>query len=139
MKSLIWVLVSQILFSCSLWGKATINDTCQSEYDTLAKKKVYTYVDRMPEYPGGNIEILKFITSNFKYPEQDDFQGSFQIEFVIDIDGKLIAARIKDKQSASLTKAEVQLLKVINKLPKWQAGKCFGKNVPVKMILPLRV
>jgi protein TonB len=110
---------------------------CPHEYDSLAKMIVYTYVDKEPEYPGGSPELMKFIAKNFHYPNQDDFQGSFQIQFVVDKQGSIIAARIKEKKQSNLTLAEKELLKVVYKMPKWNSGRCRGRVVPVKITLPV--
>jgi len=111
--------------------------SCPYEYDSLARMKVYTFVDKQPEYPGGSPALLNFIAKNFHYPEQDVFQASFQIQFVIDEHGSVLAARIKGKKQGELTLAEQELLKVIYKMPKWKIGKCEGRKVPVKISLPL--
>jgi len=110
---------------------------CPHEYDSLAKMIVYTYVDKEPEYPGGSPELMKFIAKNFHYPNQNDFQGSFQIQFVVNKQGSIIAARIKGKKQSDLTLAEKELLKVVCKMPKWKSGRCRDRLVPVKITLPV--
>lgn len=132
-------IVIQILSSCGSSSVTYNNANCQAIYDTLVKKQVYTFVDQMPEYPGGNAALIRFLLDNFKYPGQDTFQASFQLEFVIDNDGKLIGSRIRNKNETELSEAEKEILKVIDTTPKWQAGKCDGKYVPVKMSLPLKL
>jgi len=126
------------LNSCNILGQRWYRDNCPTEYDKVVKKKVYVFVDEMPSYPGGNEAITGFFIDNFKYPDQDQFQASFQLEFVIDNDGKLIGARISNKSSTELTEAEKEALRVLNLMPKWNPGKCIGKNVPVLMFLPLK-
>ena len=111
--------------------------SCPYEFDSLAMMNVFTYVDEMPEYPGGNSAMLKFIAKNFRYSDQENFQASFKVQFVVDMDGSIIAARIKDHDKDKLTLVEKELLKVIYKMPKWKPGKCFNKSVPVKVFLPL--
>ncbi|KAA2238838.1 hypothetical protein F0L74_21730 [Chitinophaga agrisoli] len=82
--------------------------------------------------------MAHFILANFVYPEQDVFQASFQLQFVIDVTGKLIAPGIQNKQPARYTNAEKELLRVLSIMPKWRPGECRGKKVPVKVMLPLR-
>lgn len=109
-------------------GNTKLN--CPYEFDSLAKMNVFTYVDEMPEYTGGNSAMLKFIVKNFRYPSQENFQASFKVQFVVDIDGSIIAARIKDRDKDELTLVEKELLKVVYKMPKWRPGSCFSKSVP---------
>ncbi|GAA3954609.1 hypothetical protein GO495_31440 [Chitinophaga oryziterrae] len=117
--------------------KKDMNLNCPYEFDSLAMMNVFTYVDEMPEYPGGNPAMLKFIAKNFRYPDKSDFQASFRIQFVVDIDGSIIAARVRGRNKNELTLVEKELLKVLCKMPKWKPGACLNKSVPVKINLPL--
>ena len=92
----------------------------------------------MPEYPGGREGILKYFSLNYKYPNQNDFQGSIDMEFVIDIDGNVTGARIKNKDKAEITLAEQKALEVLRNMPRWKPGRCNNIKVPVRMIIPLR-
>lgn len=139
--SLLSLIVSmQFLFNLSVNNNENSlkNDGCTTAYDTLSNETVYVYVDQMPEYPGGNQALMKYFLESFRYPEQEYFQASFIVEFVIDADGKLIAPRIKGKAESDLTEAEKGVIKVLMNAPKWKSGTCNGKNVPVKMFLPLK-
>jgi hypothetical protein len=129
------------LFICSfsLAGSAQIDERCNYNYDKKIKKRVYTFVDIWPTYPGGEVELVGFFFKNFKYPEQDELQTFFLMEFVVDIDGKIIVARIKDKKKKNYTKADKEALKVLMMMPNWIPGKCGGKGVPVLTIFPLRI
>lgn len=110
---------------------------CQCEYDSLRKRDVYTVVDVPPEYSGGEIELMKCIVKHFHYPDQDIFQASFRVEFIVDERGVVSGAGIKGKDMRELTPAKKALLKVVSKMPGWKAGKCNGKTVPVKVTMPL--
>jgi len=104
----------------------------------LLKKNIYTLVDKMPEYSGGNVALQRYIVENFVYPQQDYFQASFQVEFIIENDGAPINVRIRNKQEKELTEAEKEIISVIRKMPKWQPGECKGKVIPVRMFLPIK-
>lgn len=113
---------------------------CPWEDDSILHKKVYTKVDSMPEFNGGNIAVLKYFKANYKIPNNtDDFQASFKFEFVIDVDGSVIGERIKGKSREQLTELEKEALNVLRNMPKWRIGKCKGHAVPVKMVLPLKL
>ena len=34
--------------------------------------KVYTAVEQMPQFPGGDSKLMKYISENIKYPETDE-------------------------------------------------------------------
>jgi hypothetical protein len=69
--------------------------------------------------------------------DQENFQASFKVQFVVDMDGSVIAARIKDRNKNELTLVEEELLKAVYKMPKWKPGACLNKSVPVRINLPL--
>ena len=129
-----------MVLACASRGKSLSTDVnCALEYDTLSNQYVYLYVDKMPEYLGGDKELLHFFAENFKYPKQEQFQATFLIEFIIGKEGKLVAPRIKGKDSSELSEAEKEVLKVLKKIPMWNAGSCNNKRVPVKMVFPLKL
>lgn len=147
MRTLLFFSLIQLFCCCGVSEMKTIhtqsdtshtNNTCQSQYDSIVKKDVYVFVDEMPIYPGGESALLKFFATNYKQPEQEYFQGTFLLEFVIDNDGQLISPRIKNKTSAELTKAEKEALRVLETMPKWAPGKCNGVSIPVLMFLPIK-
>lgn len=116
-----------------------VNVNCESTYDSLTNKIVYSEVDEMPEYPNGNGFIGSFFLKNFNYPAQDFYQASFQLEFIVDINGNVIGQRIRNKSMKDLTNAEREALRVLSIMPKWKPGKCNGRVVPVRTFLPLRL
>jgi hypothetical protein len=128
-----------ILSNIACKSHSYLNSNCPSIYDPLLKMKVFTFVDQMPKFKGGDNELFKYIAENFKYPKQSFIQSRFILEFVIDINGKLIKTSIKDKKEKDLTKAEKEIIKVFNSSPKWIPGKCKGKIVPVKIVTPLNL
>lgn len=120
------------------YGSAEVRP-CPHQFDTLAGMNVFTQVGHMPEYPGGEAALAKFLIKNFSYPEQEQLQFTFFCRFVIDITGKVIAAGILNKPPAEWSPAELALVNAINKMPKWKPGSCAGKVVPVLFVLPIRL
>jgi periplasmic protein TonB len=119
-------------------NKTNLKVNCPYEFDSLAKMNVFTYVDKMPEYKGGQAALLRFIAKNFQYPNHGQFQASFQVQFVVNTNGAVIAPRIKNKKRNEITVVESELLKLVLKMPKWNPGACFDKTVPVMVILPVQ-
>lgn len=111
---------------------------CTKQYDPFLRKEVYAYVDKEPQYPGGMNAFTLYIAKNFTYPDKDDPQSTFLVEFIINTEGKIIVTRINKKQKADMTNAEKALLKILEKTPKWKPGECSGKKVPVWIAMPLR-
>ncbi len=111
---------------------------CVATYDSVSQQAIYIFVEQMPQYPGGQLALMKYLNNHFKHPKQDYFQASFMVEFVVDAKGKVVAPRIKGKSEEKLTKAETKLLEVFKKMPTWIPGKCNQQNVATKMFLPLK-
>lgn len=100
---------------------------------------VFTIVEVMPEYPGGNVALANTINKELTYPVKDDSNEIYNtiiIEFVVNSSGKAINAKLVKPQSKELEK---QLKEFINKMPLWKAGKQNNKNVAVKLVLPVKI
>ncbi|TWF41700.1 hypothetical protein FHW36_103504 [Chitinophaga polysaccharea] len=113
--------------------------TCPHQFDTLAGMNVFTQIDHMPEFPGGESALMRFLVRNFRNSEQDQFQATFFCRFVIDRTGKVIAVGILNKSPSEWSPAERALVNAVNKMPKWKPGSCAGKLVPLLFVLPLRL
>jgi len=98
---------------------------------------IFVKVDLMPEFPGGIKNITKYIARNVKYPEEahnNSIQGRVFVNFVVDIDGKVIGTHIIRQVHPLLDK---EAIRVVSEMPKWRAGKLDGKPVRVKYTLPI--
>ncbi len=94
--------------------------------------------DEMPKFPGGEIELVKYIAKNFKYPSITDnlSKTKIYIEFIIDKNGAVKNAKILKGIHPELDK---EALRVINSMPKWSPGKQAEKPVDVKMVYPIQL
>ncbi len=129
MKKLI-LSVLFIFFSC-------IAQQSIAQTSTVDDNTVYTRVDKMPEFPGGQVALVKFLSKNIKYPEKfkkEKINGRVFVSFVIDKTGKVIKAKI-EKSLNELCDAEA--LRVINKMPDWIPGEKNGEKVAVQFGLPV--
>ena len=129
-----------MLWSCNTQHR--INGTtpsCIQEYDSILQRRVYTNVDRMPEFEKGEVALLRFFKANFRYPEERDFfQGSINLVFMIDANGRVTDGHIYKKSKAELTLVDKEALRVLSSMPNWKAGSCEGRKVPVRMFWPIR-
>jgi TonB family protein len=91
----------------------------------------------MPEFPGGETALKKFIEHSMKYPEiakENGIQGTVYVKFTIDKTGKVVHPEIVKEVDPSLDK---EALRVANTLPKWKPGKQRGKAVNVVYTIPV--
>lgn len=65
--------------------------------DEAPDNRVYTTVEEMPQFPGGEQALMKYLASNTKYPTEAkncDCQGTVFITFVITEDGSVVDAKV---------------------------------------------
>lgn len=89
----------------------------------------------MPEYPGGNDSLLKFINYNLKNPLEETVQGIVKVLFIVEKDGSLTNIKI----AKSLGEAyDNEAIRVVKLMPKWIPGKENGNPMSVKVLLPIK-
>jgi len=100
-------------------------------------EKVFFIVEDMPEFPGGEMALRQYIASSVKYPEdaiKKGVQGKVYVTFVVAKDGSVASTSIARGVDPSL---DVEALRVVNSLPKWQPGKQRGQAVNVSYTVPI--
>ncbi|MCD7937041.1 MAG: energy transducer TonB, partial [Tannerellaceae bacterium] len=98
---------------------------------------IFTVVEEMPEFPGGDAEMLKFVSRNIRYPviaQENGIQGRVVCTFTVNQDGSVVDAEVLRGIDPSLDK---EALRVIGTMPKWKPGKQRGKAVRVRYTLPV--
>ncbi|MEY2829968.1 MAG: hypothetical protein RIQ33_1826 [Bacteroidota bacterium] len=98
---------------------------------------VFSFVEQMPEFVGGEKMLMKFISSNIKYPEQakiDGIEGRVIISFIVSETGKLTDFNILRDIGGGCGAEAVRVLKLS---PDWKPGKQNGKAVRTKMTIPI--
>jgi len=113
---------------------------CVSSFDSTLQVQLYTLADKEPEYIGGTSALLSFFLKNFCYPkDQEDFQGAIYITLIIDTDGKASNIGIYRKYDGdNLSLVDKEAIRVFKLMPSWTPGQCEGKNVPMKITIPIR-
>ena len=107
---------------------------------TLPQEKtdsIYSVVETMPDYPGGQKELLSFLSRNIKYPtkaEENKIQGRVVIQFVVNKDGSVSDAKVVRSVDPELDK---EALRVVNSMPQWKPGMQKGEAVSVKYTIPI--
>lgn len=113
---------------------------CQStSHSTPRYMEVYEcdYVDEQPQFPGGEVEMIKYINSMRRYPAEayyQNIQGRVLCSFVVNADGSLSHISVIRGVEPSLNREAVRL---ISRMPRWIAGKVANQAVPVHYILPI--
>jgi protein TonB len=98
---------------------------------------VYYGVEQMPQFPGGDEEMMKFIKDNLHYPPvavAAGIEGRLTIRFVVSRDGDVTDVKVIRGIDAACDKEAVRVVKL---MPKWIPGRQEGRNVPVFYTLPI--
>jgi TonB family protein len=100
-------------------------------------KKVLTVIDVMPQFPGGDSELLAFISKNVKYPAEaktKGLQGRVICAFTVNEDGSISDAEVLRGIDPLL---DAEALRIIGTMPKWTPGKEKGQAAAVRYTVPI--
>ncbi len=107
-------------------------DNTSSDVDS-----VYTIVDRIPVFKGRPSNTTRFINRHMIYPDdawRNGIEGVAIVSFVVSKDGSIVDPRIEKSLDPIL---DIEALRLVGLMDKWQAGKKNGKAVHTKMSLPI--
>ncbi len=102
------------------------------------EEKPFVTVEQMPTFPGGEVEMQKFIRDNLRYPvvaQEAGIQGRVTLRFVVSKTGAIENVTVVRGIDPSCDKEAVR---VVQSMPKWIPGKQNGLNVPVYFNLPIQ-
>ena len=99
---------------------------------------IFVVVETMPEFPGGQQALFKYLSENVKYPviaQENGIQGRVICQFVVNKDGSIVDIEVV--RSGGDPSLDKEAVRVIKSMPKWKPGKQRGKPVRVKFTLPV--
>ena len=99
---------------------------------------VFVVVEKMPEFPGGQQALFKYLSENVKYPviaQENGIQGRVICQFVVNRDGSIVDVEVV--RSGGDPSLDKEAIRVIKSMPKWKAGQQRGKPVRVKYTVPV--
>ena len=91
----------------------------------------------MPEFPGGEVALKKYIDAHIKYPAnaaKNNIQGRVIVQFVVNKDGSVGKVKVVQSVDKDLDKEAVR---VVKSLPKFTLGRQNGQAVSVWYTLPI--
>lgn len=114
-----------------------IADLKQVVTQAVEEEKVFDMVEQMPQFPGGQTELMKWIGEHLKYPtiaQENGVQGRVTCQFVVGKDGKVRDVTVLKTLDPYCDK---EAIRVIMAMPNWIPGKQNGKAVAVKYTVPI--
>ena len=105
--------------------------------DEEEETQIFTVVESMPGFPGGDGARMKYLASNIKYPtlaRESGIQGRVFVTFVVETDGRVTDVKILRGIGGG---CDEEAVRVIKNMPKWNPGKQRGKSVRVQFNMPI--
>lgn len=103
----------------------------------VEETKIFTVVEQMPMYPGGDGALMGYLRDNIHYPTvaaENGVQGRVVVGFVVERDGSITDVKILRGVDPSLDR---EAMRVVKNMPKWTPGKQNGSAVRVKYQVPV--
>ena len=97
----------------------------------------FQIVEQLPEFPGGMVEFMKWITKSLKYPPQaknSKIQGEVVVSFIVDKEGNVSSIKIAKSVNPLLDR---EVLRVMHAMPKWKPGLMHNKPCMTMMAIPI--
>jgi TonB family protein len=99
--------------------------------------ELITYVQQMPEFPGGQKELMKFLNENLAYPEEarkNGVEGKVISQFTVNADGSFSDIKILQRLGSG---CDEEVLRLITLMPTWTPALQNGKPVAVVYKMPV--
>lgn len=103
------------------------------------KSGVYSNVEYIPMFPGGDKGLQNYFDKNIQYPDDassEGVEGVVNVSFVVDENGKLTGLSTEGQKLGY--GLEEEALRVIKAMPAWTPGRLKGNNVKTRYTLPVR-
>ena len=106
--------------------------------EVIDEPEIFLIVEEMPGFPGGEAQLVKFLSENIKYPaiaRENGITGTVFVTFVVGPDGTVKDVKVLRGIGGG---CDEEAKRVVMAMPKWKAGKQRGKPVSVQYNLPIR-
>jgi protein TonB len=104
-----------------------------SDKDTAVMRTV----EQIPEFPGGIVQFMKWLTRNLRYPpqaQQQKIQGKVVVSFIVNKDGSISAPTIVKSVDPVL---DSEAMRVVRMMPRWKPGMEKGKPCRTMFAIPI--
>ena len=113
------------------------DEDVEIEIEEEDDEEFFMVVENMPEFPGGDLGLMKYIQKNVKYPaiaKEYNITGKVYVSFIVDKKGSVTNVKIVRGVDKNL---DAEAMRVVKSLPKYKPGKQRGKSVRVMFTIPI--
>lgn len=132
-----YALLIPVLSMMLILSSATMGTSAGPKSPSQHSGKVYTQVDQVPTFPGGQQKFGEFLGKNIKYPadmKAKHAEAKVFVSFIVEEDGALTNIKAVSKTADSFNKAAINAMSLS---PKWNPGVEKGKKVRVQFVVPI--
>jgi len=126
-----------MVFSASAQFQKPDPPQLKSSEQSTDPNRVYNVPEKLPSFPGGPDEFMKFLAQNIRYPAADrekNIMGKVIVQFVVERDGSLTDIKAIRSPSEEMTK---ETERVLGLSPKWLPGTQNGNAVRAQYTVPV--
>ena len=101
-------------------------------------EKVFTVVQKQPEFPGGIDSLMNFLRENLRYPQEartQGVEGTVYVSFIVETNGSVTNAAVIRGIEESV---DAEAKRVVQMFPKWTPGKQNNEAVRVRFVVPIK-
>lgn len=101
-------------------------------------EEIFSFVEVMPSFEGGDQELLRYLGDNLKYPKiaiDVNAERTVYLQFVVEADGNIAEVTVLRSVFEHL---DQEAIRVIKAMPKWLPGRQNGKSVRVLYTIPIK-
>ena len=113
------------------------DEDVEIEIEEEDDEEFFMVVENMPEFPGGDLGLMRYIQKNVKYPaiaKEYNITGKVYVSFIVDKKGSVTNVKIVRGVDKNL---DAEAMRVVKSLPKYKPGKQRGKSVRVMFTIPI--
>lgn len=113
-----------------------VNTNAMAQNKKAANDKVLEKAEMMPEFPGGEQAMIKFVSENVQYPEEakeKEISGRVLVGFIVEKDGSISDVKVVKGIGGG---CDEEAVRVVKAMPQWKPGKEKGKPVRVSYMMP---
>ena len=113
-----------------------VNTNAMAQSKKAANDKVLEKAEVMPEFPGGEQAMMKFVAENVQYPQEardKEISGRVLVGFIVEKDGSIAEVKVVKGIGGG---CDEEAVRVVKAMPKWKPGKDKGNPVRVSYMMP---
>ncbi len=111
--------------------------TVSTNEEINQQETIFTIVETMPQFPGGETGLREYLQNNLSYPpkaRKAGTEGKVYVSFVVNSSGKVMDANVLKGVGAG---CDEMALRAIERMPLWKPATQQGKAVSVRFVVPI--